>query len=238
MSSWKKVLPGFLPFIVALGIMYAVSFTVGLCIVFWGLYNQKETGIDALTIYEQSVGTLTITATACMHVTYVAVFFLWFRKVRGTSSLELAPQKLRAKDWFELICAGVLLQIVISVLLSLLLPLFPQVQSDYEALLDSMEIGKGLLPLMLTGLIAPVGEELIFRGVTMALLDGSLPFAFVNLMQAVLFGLYHMNVVQFCYAFVLGLCLGLIYHRYHNLKACILLHAAVNISGNIFSLFG
>ncbi len=42
----------------------------------------------------------------------------------------------------------------------------------------------------------PVCEELVFRGVTMRLVRRALPFWAANLMQAVLFGIFHMNWIQ------------------------------------------
>ena len=48
-------------------------------------------------------------------------------------------------------------------------------------------------------ILAPICEELIFRGVTMRCARKALPFALANLMQAALFGLFHLNWIQGIY---------------------------------------
>ena len=45
-----------------------------------------------------------------------------------------------------------------------------------------------------------------------------------NVIQAMAFGLCHLNVVQGIYAFVLGLAIGYIKEAYGHIKACILFH--------------
>lgn len=57
------------------------------------------------------------------------------------------------------------------------------------------------------GLGAPIVEELVFRG---AIMRGLQPFGkrFAILTSAILFGLFHGNIVQSPYAFVMGLILG------------------------------
>lgn len=66
----------------------------------------------------------------------------------------------------------------------------------------------GLFMFIYAVILGPVCEELVFRGVTMRLVRRALPFWAANLMQAVLFGIFHMNWIQGIYAFVLGLVLG------------------------------
>ena len=62
-------------------------------------------------------------------------------------------------------------------------------------------------------ILAPICEELIFRGVTMRCARKALPFALANLMQAALFGLFHLNWIQGIYAFALGIVLGYVCER-------------------------
>jgi membrane protease YdiL (CAAX protease family) len=57
-----------------------------------------------------------------------------------------------------------------------------------------------------------------------------------NILQAVLFGIYHMNLIQGVYAFVLGIILGFTAEYFHSIWAAILLHACVNGSAEVLSL--
>lgn len=71
------------------------------------------------------------------------------------------------------------------------------------------------------GLLAPVAEELLFRGVIQRAL---IPYGktFAILTSAILFGAYHGNLVQSPFAFVLGLVLGYVAAEYSILWAMVL----------------
>ncbi len=77
-------------------------------------------------------------------------------------------------------------------------------------------------------LMAPVCEELCFRGMLLRRLrpwgDG-----FALCASALLFALVHGNLYQMLYAFAVGVVLGGIRLRTGSLKGCILLHAGVNV---------
>ena len=77
-------------------------------------------------------------------------------------------------------------------------------------------------------ILGPVCEELVFRGVTMRLVRRALPFWAANLMQAVLFGIFHMNWIQGIYAFVLGLVLGWICEKGGSIYFSMFFHILIN----------
>lgn len=54
-----------------------------------------------------------------------------------------------------------------------------------------------------------------------------------NLIQAVLFGVYHMNLVQGIYAAALGFLLGYLVWRYESLIAPMVVHALFNFFGTV-----
>ncbi len=83
--------------------------------------------------------------------------------------------------------------------------------------------------------IAPVGEELIFRGLTMRYARIALPFWLANIWQALLFGLYHGNFLQGLYAFVIGLFLGFVAHRGRGIRYSIPVHIVFNFLGLFFA---
>lgn len=86
------------------------------------------------------------------------------------------------------------------------------------------------LQLLGYGLIVPIAEELMFRGLVYKRL------AFMNgkkaamLFSALIFGLYHGNLPQGIYGFVVGLVSVYLYEKYGSIKAPILLHASMNIT--------
>ena len=57
-----------------------------------------------------------------------------------------------------------------------------------------------------------------------------------NAIQALVFGVMHLNVVQGVYAFALGLLLGWVFRRTGRLRAAVLLHMAVNASSMLMDV--
>lgn len=77
------------------------------------------------------------------------------------------------------------------------------------------------------GILAPVAEELVFRGAIlrslMAYFNYRLPWIPI-VVSALLFGVVHGNVAQFANAFVMGLLLGWLYCRTHSIVLGVALH--------------
>lgn len=76
--------------------------------------------------------------------------------------------------------------------------------------------------------IAPIVEELIFRGVIMHGLMRNYSKATAVFVSALMFALFHLNPWQFPATFVLGLLLGFLMVRTRNILLCILGHAINN----------
>lgn len=84
-------------------------------------------------------------------------------------------------------------------------------------------------------LIPPLVEELLFRGVAIGVLrrwGGT----FAVVVSALLFGLYHGNIQQFVFAFLVGLILGWLRLRTGSLLPCMGLHMLNNGLSNFSSL--
>ena len=89
----------------------------------------------------------------------------------------------------------------------------------------SVSIPTGIL---IFGMLTPIGEELIFRGVLYNRMKRYFsPFLSVFL-SAFIFGLYHGNLVQLLYAFVMGICMAVLYESFERLLAPILFHCGAN----------
>ena len=77
-------------------------------------------------------------------------------------------------------------------------------------------------------LVAPVVEELLFRGIILrGLLSRQRPWVAIAT-SSVIFGAAHLNLYQFVGAGLIGLLLGWLYLRFRSSVPCILLHSAYN----------
>jgi hypothetical protein len=87
--------------------------------------------------------------------------------------------------------------------------------------------------------LAPVFEEMLFRGILLRGFLAHYPKGQAIAASALLFGVAHLNIYQFVAAFLIGLLLGWLYERSRSLIPCIALHATYNsviaASDQIFS---
>lgn len=109
--------------------------------------------------------------------------------------------------------------------------LFPGYSEVSETAFSGQSIG---LMILVVGIIGPICEELMFRGILFhRLKDWVKPQAAI-VISALLFGIYHGNAVQFFYATCMGVMLAIMYDKTGTLWISIVAH----IAANLWSLFG
>lgn len=120
---------------------------------------------------------------------------------------------------------------VTNILVAVIAMLLPNAMNDYNQLMEDSGVGGSILTFITAAFIAPIGEECFYRGIIQRKAERFLPFLWANILQAALFGIMHMNLIQGVYAFVLGLLMGYVHHKYQSLVMPILLHMSYNIFG-------
>ena len=85
-------------------------------------------------------------------------------------------------------------------------------------------------------LLAPVVEELIFRGMCYERLRNVMGIAPAVILSSALFGLFHGNLVQGIYGFALGVIAAVIYEHFDGLVYSILYHASANLFSILLTL--
>ena len=90
-------------------------------------------------------------------------------------------------------------------------------------------VNKNVLVTLLTaGILGPILEELIFRGIVYEKLKTFNKKTTSMYITGMLFGLFHGNIIQFVYAFSLNFVLVKSYEKENTLLAPILIHICVN----------
>lgn len=88
-----------------------------------------------------------------------------------------------------------------------------------------------------TGIIGPILEELIFRGITYNQLKEITSKTKAMLLTSLIFGIFHGNLVQFIYAFLFNIILIRSYENEKNILAPIIMHMGANISVTVLLIF-
>lgn len=90
--------------------------------------------------------------------------------------------------------------------------------------------------LLLNGILVPVAEELLFRGVLYNRMRKYLkPLPAITL-SALCFGIYHQNLVQGSYAFFMGCLIGYLYENFGKFHVPVLVHAISNVSAYLLTV--
>ncbi len=115
--------------------------------------------------------------------------------------------------------------------------LSPEVIEQYSKLVESTGL-TNMTPLILivVWIFGPVVEELCFRGLSYnRLLASGMKVAVAVVVQGLFFGIFHMNLVQSVYAFILGCAIGFFYERYKSILVSISCHVLFNLLGTVLS---
>ena len=232
----------FLPVLASLGIQLAAAFLVSFWFSVISIVRLLLEGISDPELLVTGISTLLIDPLfndLLILVTFIAlavVFLIWYRKQKNKPTPAPFDEVFCIRNTIIILISGLAVQVTVSMCLNLILPLFPQTFERYSALIESIVGGSVIISVISTAVLAPIAEELIFRELMTKQLRQLFPFWLANIIQALAFGVYHMNIVQGIYAFFLGLLFGYVTYRMRSVWASIMLHGIVNASGLVLDI--
>lgn len=155
-------------------------------------------------------------------------------------SMPTVNARIQGVDRRHFVAAALMgygMQIVTTLIMVLVNVLLPSVMEEYNTLVDGSGITTyGLMWVISTLVLPPLVEEAGFRGLGLTYLErAGVPFAVANIVQALAFGIFHMNLTQGIYTFVLGLALGYVTHRSGSIAPAMLMHLVYNLMGTLGS---
>lgn len=98
----------------------------------------------------------------------------------------------------------------------------------YQEAAESFYSPSFLTQILCLGIISPIVEELIFRGLIFKRLRRRMAVKQAIVMSGLMFGFYHGNLVQMIYGSLAGILLAYLYEKYGSVKAPILAHICMN----------
>lgn len=229
-----------LPLIVSLvlQILVAIVITLPMAII-KGFELGVQGSVDPMAIQNvvnDVIMEVSIFATLGYHVLSIPIFGLWYYFGCGRPKAVSVRKVLSIKDIFIVIVGGTCLCLFANGFMLLMQFMAPKVVEQYMQLMEMAGMGTNILTIIAAVLLAPIGEEILCRGlifyyarkVTFGMKNQTVAFWIANTIQALVFGIMHMNILQGSYAFVLGLGIGVLYKKYNSLYPCILAHFVVN----------
>lgn len=103
-----------------------------------------------------------------------------------------------------------------------------------QDLMENAFNGVGILVIFIVAVVgAPIVEELLFRGVLFEEIRNECSLKMTIFLTALVFGIYHFNIIQTPNTFFMGLVLAYVYYKTGTIKAPIIIHATNNILATI-----
>jgi len=145
------------------------------------------------------------------------------KKISNSDNYTIKINKISNWIYLQIILLSILLIIIIDPI-TVLIP----VPECFRNLMIKT-VSKDIYSFITIVLIAPIFEELIFRGI---ILDGFLKIYSPKksiIWSSILFAFIHLNPWQAIGAFLIGLFIGWIYYRTQSIIPCILIHFTNNL---------
>ena len=158
------------------------------------------------------------------------IYFLMYRK---------NAKNLIARCNFKMISFAEVMNIIViitgaSMVIGGISYYFSKYFPSYEQTSQSIQAGEQtLLGIIVVVILAPIFEEILFRGIILSEIRENLNIILAVVLQGVAFGIYHMNLFQGLYAGVLGIILGFICVRVNSLTGSIVGHITFNLTGSL-----
>lgn len=239
----KDIVFIFLPLFVMLVIQYGVIIA-DIIIIFIKNIISDEKSANAFSVelimtrdYNQPMNIAYVTL--ARYIVYIVVFGIWLRKISSGSERRQLIKRPVIPAILLIILAGVVGQFFVDSALTLARPFFPNAFSEYDKQITSQVFGASASYVLYLAIffVAPIAEEILFRGLIQkyvgkffhGIMDKGAALCTI-LFQALLFGIYHGNMIQGVYAFVLGILLGFLAVRFNSLIPGIIFHISINTS--------
>ena len=224
--TWRAITP-------ILILLLALEFSTELVILIQKLYNEfsETSGISPSHVLRQDaiqeLSIYLIYGIVCLYV----LIPMW-RKEQSNNLIYRSKN-----NWAGTTFATIIMSLGYSLLVSLLITISDFYFHFVTDKLAEILVRGDLLVRFITGvIIAPIIEELCFRGLVLnRLLTYTKAWAAL-IIQSVLFGLIHMNFPQGLKSFFCALLLGLLYIRFRQLWPCIASHAVINLFAILVSI--
>lgn len=165
-------------------------------------------------------------------------YYLGFvrRDIKKKTFESVLPKLFNLNSIFFLICGSVAVMSVASALSIVSRFIFPGANAFLNQALD-LSLGDNMaVALFIVGILAPVSEELIVRGLLVRHSRNSFGLVGCMIMSMLFFSVYHMNIIQAIYVIPMGLFWGFIAYKFKSVIPSIICHMINNFCSGFLSI--
>ena len=103
-------------------------------------------------------------------------------------------------------------------------------ENDYQQTTETLYSGSMAVTILFVAVIAPITEELLYRGILYRTIRERRSFWGAALFSSLFFGIAHMAIVQGIYGFLTGMVLCYSYEHKRGIKSAVAVHMVMNLT--------
>ncbi|WP_265445841.1 CPBP family intramembrane glutamic endopeptidase [Acetivibrio straminisolvens] len=190
--------------------------------------------------WAETYETILVNTTTAVLVSILLTLPIYFiiPKIRRQNFFEVFMFKKTGVSTLGLsLILGTSLNLFISYVIVYLERLTPlqNMTREHQEIMEKIMEGNPIIVFITVGIMAPIIEEIIFRGLVLNELKKAIPIYPAIILQALIFGIYHMNPLQGAYAALLGIVLGIVTEKTRSIWTPILVHVSFNSLSTLLS---
>ena len=198
----------------------------------WNSYIQAlEPAFEAIARYQVEIVTLSALATIIL----TGILFARDRKLEQKARIML-PERVPISNYWSVVVFGIAGCIAATCLMAMIQLAFYDEQ--YQQTAQITYSAGFLMQIIGLGVVIPVAEELMFRGILYKRFRERQGFWYSALWSSLLFSFMHSNTTQMIYTFLLGVLLAYLYEKFGSFRAPVVLHILLNTGSVVFTELG
>ena len=226
---WRLIYPVLIYFAVAFVVQYGAVFLIMSIAVKNGTLIVSGNVNDYQNQLAKLINSYSLQITAATNFVLMPIFALLLRgdnkKRQCTQGFSYRLPGL--KNLLLMVALGMTAAVSVNAVVSLSgLAYF---SPKYQQVSQIIYSGGLFMQIVSAVIAAPILEELLFRGMIYARLRDLCGAKWAIIISAAFFGIFHGNLVQFVYAFIIGLMLAYVYEKMKTIWAPIMFHVGANL---------
>lgn len=231
---WNMISPPALYMFIQMGVELAVAL---ITIIYENVKMYKTYGMinDAQAVTEK-VQQMTEVNASYITVASAVMAVIFFGRMYLKERNSFLKENNKEINIFVMIAFGVMLSMAAGSILSAMN--IDNIYGSYEKTSSLLLNGNIVYRLFALGVITPAAEEIIFRGLVFNRVKKQYGSLYGIVVSSLMFGVFHFNLVQGLYAFIIGMAFAYCYELTGDLKVPVYMHMSINVLTVLSDYYG
>lgn len=212
-------------------LIWPIVFAIGQFIIqyiFVAIFNSKEKGTMTNSEFLEYITTLKYQERLNNYINSKSLIIILITIIIFLPILYKITKKYKNKNDFKL--KDVIIPIILGVTISLIYNITIFELNNIFNFTNNFEVSTIpiITQLICSGICGPILEELLFRGIVYNKLKVFNKRSVAIILTSIIFAIFHTDIINAIFAFIVSFILIYIYEKYKTLKAPIILHISLN----------